>query len=84
MHIPDSMYEIFQALPKGMDAMDLLRTGLSILSGYEDHQLLNDNSKTANIQKGIKILAKAPVIMVKAYHLSSPILRSHFLKIFST
>lgn len=67
MHIPDVMYEIFQALPKGMDAMDLLRTGLSILSGYEDHQLLNDNSKTANIQKGIKILAKAPVIMVNAY-----------------
>lgn len=67
MHIPDAMYEIFKALPKGMDAMDLLRTGLSILSGYEDHALLNDNSKAANIQKGVSILAKAPAIMVNAY-----------------
>ncbi|MFN3385659.1 MAG: citrate/2-methylcitrate synthase, partial [Candidatus Thermochlorobacter sp.] len=67
MHIPDEMYEIFKVLPKGMDAMDLLRTGLSILSGYEDHALLHDNSKAANIQKGISILAKAPAIMVNAY-----------------
>ncbi len=67
MHIPDEMYELFKALPKGMDAMDLLRTGLSILSGYEDHALLNDNSKAANIQKGVSILAKAPTIMVNAY-----------------
>lgn len=67
MFIPDEMYRIFELLPKGMDTMDLLRTGLSILAGYEDHKLLNDNSKAADIEKGIKILAKAPTIMVNAY-----------------
>ncbi len=67
MALPDAMYDVLEKLPKGMDAMDLLRTGLSVLAGYEDHKLLADNSKAANIQKGIKILAKAPAIMVNAY-----------------
>ena len=47
--------------------MDALRTGLSFLAGYEDPALLHDNSHEANLEKGIRLLAKTPTIAVNSY-----------------
>ena len=65
--IPDDLYRLFELMPKQTVAMDALRTGLSFLSGYEDPDLLEDNSHEANLKKGIKILAKVPAITVNSY-----------------
>lgn len=65
--IPEAMYEIFKLLPKTTMAMDALRTGISILGGYEDPQFLMDTSTQANEQKALKLLAKAPTIAVNSY-----------------
>ena len=64
--IPDEMYDIFKLFPKSMSAMDALRTGLSILGGYENPDFLMDTSKESNSVKAIKILSKAPTIAVNA------------------
>ena len=65
--IPEEMYEIFKLLPKKTMAMDALRTGISILGGYEEHDALMDTSTKSNEEKALKILAKAPAIAVNSY-----------------
>ena len=47
--------------------MDALRTGLSILGGYENPDSLMDTSHKSNSIKAMKILSKAPTIAVNAY-----------------
>ncbi len=66
-NLPQEMYQIFKKLPKSMSVMDSLRTGISILSGYENVNELADTSRSANIKKTISLIAKAPVIAVNSY-----------------
>ncbi|MCS7313588.1 MAG: citrate synthase, partial [Acidobacteria bacterium] len=65
--LPSEMYHLLALLPKTTDPMDALRTGLSFLAGYEDPAFLADTSREANLQKGSRILAKAPIIAANAY-----------------
>ena len=65
--IPESLYDSFKLFPKTMSAMDALRTGISILGGYEKEDFLMDTSKESNEKKALKILAKAPTIAVNSY-----------------
>lgn len=65
--VPDELYRLFELMPKSTVAMDALRTGLSFLAGYEDPALLHDNSHTANLEKGIRLLAKTPALAVNSY-----------------
>ncbi len=65
--VPDELYRLFELMPKSTVAMDALRTGLSFLAGYEDPALLHDNSHEANLEKGIRLLAKTPTIAVNSY-----------------
>ncbi len=65
--LPNEMYEMFKLLPKSMSVMDALRTGLSILGGYENPDSLMDTSQKSNSVKAMKILSKAPTIAVNSY-----------------
>lgn len=65
--IPDDLYRLFDLMPKSTSAMDALRTGLSFLAGYEEPSLLLDNSHEANLEKGIRLLAKTPTICINSY-----------------
>ena len=65
--LPDTLYQSFCLFPKTMSAMDALRTGLSLLGGYEKEDFLMDTSKEANQIKAINILAKAPAIAVNSF-----------------
>ena len=65
--VPDELYRLFELMPKSTVAMDALRTGLSFLAGYEDPDLLHDNSHEANLAKGIKLLAQTPTLVVNSY-----------------
>lgn len=65
--IPEELYNIFSLLPKTTSAMDVLRTGLSILGGYEEQDFLTDTTKETNVKKAMTILSKAPTIAVNGY-----------------
>ncbi len=65
--LPDEVYRLLALLPRTTDPMDALRTGLSFLAGYEDPAFLADPSREANLRKGIRILAKAPILAANAY-----------------
>lgn len=65
--IPEDLYRLFELMPKSTVAMDALRTGISFLAGYEDPELLHDNSREANLKKGLKLLAQVPAITVNSY-----------------
>ena len=61
------MYEFLGLLPRSMNVMDALRTGVSFMAGYEDPDLLRNTSREANTQMGLQILAKAPAIVANAH-----------------
>lgn len=65
--VPDAVYRLFESMPKSTVPMDALRTGISFLAGYEDPELLRDTSHEANLQKGIRLLAKVPTLTINSY-----------------
>lgn len=65
--LPPEVYAMLKSLPKQTHPMDALRTGISMLAGYEDPAILNDHHPEPNFAKGLKIMAKAPVIACNAY-----------------
>ncbi|WP_226037430.1 citrate synthase [Aquibacillus saliphilus] len=72
--VPDELLSILKMLPKQTDSMDALRTGISILAGFENE--LDDLSLEANRRKTIRLLAKVPSIVANSYHakLNTPII----------
>ena len=65
--LPEEVYRLFELMPKTTSVMDALRSGVSFLAGYEEPDLLTDTSHEANLQKGIRLLARMPAIAVNAY-----------------
>ena len=65
--LPEEVYRLLELMPKETVVMDALRTGVSFLAGYEDPDLLNDTSREANLQKGLRLLAKLPAITANAH-----------------
>ncbi len=66
MGLPDGVLDILRRLPRDTAPMDALRTGLSLMAGYEDPHLLTDTSPEANERKAIRILARAPTLAAAA------------------
>lgn len=66
-HLPEGMVDILRRLPSDTVAMDALRSGLSILAGFEDAEVLADHSREANLAKAVRILAKSPTLAANAY-----------------
>ncbi|MDR7563991.1 MAG: citrate/2-methylcitrate synthase, partial [Armatimonadota bacterium] len=62
-------YRILALLPPTTSAMDALRTGISLLAGYEDPAVLEDPSPEANRAKGLRLLAKAPTLAANAHRI---------------
>ena len=65
--IPNDIYDFFNIMPKNTNLMDAMRSGISMLAGYEDPKFLTDNSHDANLAKGLRLLAKTPSIAANAY-----------------
>jgi citrate synthase len=68
--LPEGMVDIFRRLPSQTAPIDALRTGLSLLAGFEEPSLLADPSPEANERKAIRILARAPVVTTAAFRAS--------------
>jgi citrate synthase len=66
-HLPEGVADILWRLPSDTVAMDALRSGLSILAGFENAEVLIDHSRGANLGKAVRILAKSPTLAANAY-----------------
>jgi citrate synthase len=64
--VPKEVLSVLRLLPNQMDSMDALRTGISVLSGFEKE--LDDLSNVANTRKTLRLLAKIPSIVANSYH----------------
>src|SRR5215470_18041554 len=54
--LPGQVTEMLRLLPEGTHPMDMLRTGVSMLSAFDKD--LNDNSHDANIRKSIRLIGR--------------------------
>jgi 2-methylcitrate synthase/citrate synthase II len=61
MHIPSEVVTILQSLPATANAMDVMRTGASLIAHWDTET--EDNTPNATAHKAERILAKMPVIM---------------------
>lgn len=65
--VPKAVFEVFQLLSNNMHPMDALRTGISVLAGYDDN--LDDRSKAVNKKRAYQLLGQLPNITVNSYHI---------------
>jgi 2-methylcitrate synthase/citrate synthase II len=66
--IPNEVTSMLRLLPRGMHPMDALRTGLSMLGGFDPEVM--DLSHDANIRKSIRIIAKLPTIVTSGWRIA--------------
>ncbi len=66
--IPDSVRNLFLALPRETPPLDVLRTAVSAFAHFDpDHA---DNSREANIRKAERLLAQIPVAIADHFRIS--------------
>ncbi|MGE7111517.1 citrate synthase [Lysinibacillus sp. NPDC047702] len=63
--VPQEIFHIFKLLPKGTHAMDGLRTGISVLAGYD--QQIDDRSTEENLKRAFRLLGSMPNIVANSY-----------------
>ncbi|MBS4207285.1 citrate synthase [Bacillus sp. FJAT-50079] len=63
--IPAELLEIFKHLPENTHPMDGLRTGISVLAGYDNN--LDDRSLPVNKNRAYQLLGKVPNIVVNSF-----------------
>ncbi|MEY9977309.1 citrate synthase [Lysinibacillus sp. RC79] len=63
--VPQEIFQIFKLLPNGTHAMDGLRTGISVLAGYDQH--INDRSTEKNLTRAYRLLGGMPNIVANSY-----------------
>jgi len=66
--LPDSLRDLFEALPAVTVPMDALRSAVSILAHYDSE--ISDNSHDANLRKAERLLAQIPLAIVAQYRLA--------------
>lgn len=66
--LPTPVFEMLRLLPKGMHPMDTLRTGVSMLAGFDPE--LNDHSHDANVRKAVRLIAKVSTLITDAWRIA--------------
>ncbi|HYY13464.1 MAG TPA: citrate/2-methylcitrate synthase [Chthoniobacterales bacterium] len=66
--LPKPVLEMLRLLPKETHPMDMLRTGVSMLSAFDKD--LADNSHDANIRKSIRLIARVSTLVTDAWRIS--------------
>jgi len=66
--LPEPVLEMIRLLPKTMHPMDVLRTGVSMLAGFDSD--LNDHSHDANVRKAIRLIARVSSLITDAWRIS--------------
>lgn len=65
--VPTGLIAVFKSLPKATHPMDGLRTGISVLAGYDEQ--IDDRSLAVNKSRAYDLLAKLPTITVNSYRI---------------
>ena len=65
--LPEPVLEMLRLLPKKMHPMDVLRTGVSMLAGFDPE--LNDQSHEANLRKAIRLIARVGSLITDAWRI---------------
>lgn len=65
--IPSCLTDVFALLPKMTHSMDGLRTGVSVLAGFDEN--IDDRSLLVNKKRAYDLLAKLPAITVNSYRI---------------
>src|SRR5436189_5423331 len=66
--LPGPVTEMLRLLPSATHPMDMLRTGLSMLSAFDKD--LSDNSHDANIRKSIRLIACVSTLLTDGWRIS--------------
>jgi len=65
--LPAKVIEALGLMPKGMHPMDVLRTGVSMLAGFDPE--LNDQSHAANLRKAIRLIPKISTLVTDGWRI---------------
>ncbi|WZY01819.1 citrate synthase [Bacillus sp. FSL W7-1360] len=63
--VPETVLNVLKQLPKATHPMDALRTGISVLAGFDRE--LEDRSEHVNTARAYDLLAKLPTIVASSY-----------------
>jgi citrate synthase len=66
--LPGAVTEMLRLLPKNTHPMDMLRTGVSMLSAFDKD--LSHHSHDANIRKSIRLIARASTLITDGWRIS--------------
>ncbi|MEP6822988.1 MAG: citrate/2-methylcitrate synthase [Chthoniobacterales bacterium] len=66
--LPEPVTDMLRLLPKTMHPMDVLRTGVSMLAGFD--QDLNDHSHEANVRKSIRLIARVSTLITDSWRIA--------------
>src|SRR5438132_11776720 len=65
--LPKEVVEMLRLLPKSTHPMDMLRTGVSMLSAFDKD--LSDNSHDANIRKSVRLIARVSTLITDGWRI---------------
>src|SRR6266446_5477147 len=65
--LPAPLMKMLRLLPQDSHPMDMLRTGVSMLSMFDKE--LGDNSHAANIRKSIRLIARVPTLITDGWRI---------------
>src|SRR5947199_801312 len=66
--LPSPVVKMLRLLPRSTHPMDMLRTGVSMLSAFDDE--LSDNAHAANIRKSIRLIARVSTLITDGWRIS--------------
>src|SRR5262252_5281427 len=66
--LPGPVTEMLRLLPAATHPMDMLRTGVSMLSAFDKD--LSDNSHDANVRKSIRLIARVSTLITDDWRIS--------------
>jgi 2-methylcitrate synthase len=66
--LPAPVLKMLRLLPRDSHPMDMLRTGVSMLSMFDKE--LSDNSHAGNIRKSIRLIARVPTLITDGWRIS--------------
>jgi len=66
--LPKEVVQMLRLLPRNTHPMDMLRTGVSMLSAFDKD--LGDNSHDSNIRKSIKLIARVETLITDGWRIS--------------
>jgi citrate synthase len=66
--LPDPLRDLLRALPRGTEAMDALRSSVSVLAHFDPE--VKDSSHPANVRKAERMLAQIPLAVAEQYRVA--------------